>query len=165
MNDKNLLFQEKQFIGYNKYGLLRSFVLVLFCFVAYYYTENREQFGDLFFVLGISILIFAIVFLFVKHLHTKVYPGSIVIDGIWTTRKVKIDLNSIVKAERVPYSQYHLNNPVYNLHIKGVVRFYTMGKEAVKLTDKDGLVYLIGSQKAEELHRVISSQINSGVDH
>ncbi|MEP7167788.1 MAG: hypothetical protein ABI855_00300 [Bacteroidota bacterium] len=159
MSDKDLLFEEKQYLGYNKLGLVRNLVLVLFCFVAYYYTENRDQSGDLFFVLGISILVLSIVFLFVKHLYTKVYPGSIVLDGIWTTRKVKIDLSSIVKAEQAPYSQYHLNNPVYNLHIKGVVRFYTMGKQAVRLTDKDGLVYLIGSQKAEELHRVISSQI------
>jgi hypothetical protein len=160
MNEQEILFEEKQYLGYNKFGLLRALVLTLFCFVAYYYTENREQFGDLFFVLGVSILVLSIIFLFVKHLHTKVYKGSIVLDGIWTTRKVKIDLNSIVKAERIPYSKYHLNNPVYNLHIKGVVRFYTMGKDAVKLTDKDGLIYKIGSQKTEELHRVISSQIN-----
>jgi hypothetical protein len=160
MSAKDFLFEEKQYLGYNKYALLRNLVLVLFCFVAYYYTENREQFGDLFFVLGVSILTVSIIFLFVKHLHTKVYPGSMEIDGIWTTRKVKIDLNSIVHVERTRYSQYHLNNPVYNLHIKGVVRFYTMGKEAVKLTDRDGLVYLIGSQKAEELHRIISSQLH-----
>ncbi|MEO5570353.1 MAG: hypothetical protein ABIT08_08460 [Bacteroidia bacterium] len=161
MNTQELLFEEKQYLGYNKLGLVRNLVLVLFCFVAYYYTENREQSGDLFFVLGVSILVLSIIFLFVKHIHTKVYPGSIVLDGIWTTRKVKIDLGSITKAEQVPYSKYHLNNPVYNLHIKGVVRFYTMGKEAVRLTDKDGLVYLIGSQKADEMHRIISSQINS----
>ena len=160
MNNPEILFEEKQYLGYNKFGLLRNLFLSLFCFVAYYYTENREEFGDLFFVLGISILALSIIFLFVKHLHTKVYSGSIVLDGIWTTRKVKIDFNSIVKAEHTPYSQYHLNNPVYNLHIKGVVRFYTVGKDAVKLTDKDGLIYLIGSQRADELHRVINSQLN-----
>jgi hypothetical protein len=161
MNESNFLFEEKQYLGYNRYALLRNLVLILFCFVAYYYTENREQFGDLFFVLGVSLLVISIILLFVKHIHTKVYPGSIVLDGIWTTRKVKIDLNGIVKAERVPYSQYHLNNPVYNLHRKGVVKFYTMGKDAVRLTDKDGLVYLIGSQKTEELYRIISSQMKS----
>lgn len=161
MNEKELLFEEKQYLGYNKLALLRNTVLALFCFVAYYYTENREEFGDLFFVVGIAILVISVVFLFVKHLHTRVYKGSLVLDGIWTTRKVKIDLNSIMKAERTPYSQYMINNPVYNLHIKGVDRFYTMGKDAVRLTDKDGLVYLIGSQKADELYRVISSQITS----
>lgn len=156
-----ILFEEKQYLGYNKLALLRNLVFVLFCFLAYFWTEEREENGKLFFVVGVSILVLSIIFLFVKHLHTKVYQGSLVLDGIWTTRKVKIDLNSIIKAEPSPYSQYWLNNPVYNLHIKGVVRFYTMGKDALKLTDKDGLVYLIGTQKAEELFRIVSSQLNT----
>jgi hypothetical protein len=160
MNAQELLFEEKQYLGYNKFGLVRNLVLTLFCFVAYYYTENREEFGDLFFVLGISILVLSIIFLFVKHLHTKIYPGSILLDGIWTTRKVKIDLNSIIKIERTSYSQYVLNNPVYNLHIKGVIRFYTMGKDAIKLTDRDGLIYMIGTQKAEEFYRVTNAQLS-----
>lgn len=156
-----ILFEEKQYLGYNKLALLRNLVFVLFCFLAYFWTEEREENGKLFFVVGVSILVLSIIFLYVKHLHTKVYQGSVVLDGIWTTRKVKIDLNGIVKAEPSPYSQYWLNNPVYNLHIKGVVRFYTMGKDALKLTDKDGLVYLIGTQKAEELFRIVNSQLNT----
>ena len=161
MNEKELLFEEKQYLGYNKLALLRNLVLALFCFVAYYYTENREEFGDLFFVVGVSILMLSIIFLFVKHLHTRVYKGSIILDGIWTTRKVKIDLGGIIKADKTPYSQYLINNPVYNLHINGVIRFYTMGKDALRLTDKDGMIYLIGSQKAEELYRIIISQLNN----
>ncbi|MFI5218196.1 MAG: hypothetical protein ACHQNT_01820 [Bacteroidia bacterium] len=161
MNNNELLFEEKQYLGFNKFTLLRNTVLALFCFIAYYYTENREVFGDLFFVVGCSILVLSVIFLFVKHLHTKVHKGSLILDGIWTTRKVKIDLGGILKAERIPYSQYMINNPVYNLHIKGVVRFYTMGKDAVKLTDKDGLIYLVGSQKADELFRVINNQITN----
>lgn len=161
MKDKELLFEEKQYLGYNKLALLRNLVFVLFCFLAYYWTEERELNGNLFFVLGISILVLSIIFLFVKHLHTKVYTGSLELDGIWTTRKVKIPLINIVKVEKTNYSQYWLNNPVYNLHIKGVIRFYTMGKEAVRMVDKDGLEYLIGSQKSEELFRVIQSQINN----
>lgn len=156
-----ILFEEKQYLGYNKLALLRNLVFVLFCFLAYFWTEEREENGKLFFVVGVSILALSIIFLFVKHLHTRVYQGSVVLDGIWTTRKVKIDLTGIVKAEAVPYSHYWLNNPVYNLHIKGVVRFYTMGKDALKITDKDGLVYLIGTQKAEELFRIVNSQLNT----
>ncbi|MNH39056.1 hypothetical protein D3C73_1483200 [compost metagenome] len=52
-----------------------------------------------------------------------------------------------------------MNNPVYNLHKKGTIRFYTRGKYAIKLTDKDGLVYLIGSQHCDELVRIIAEQI------
>ena len=50
---------------------------------------------------------------------------------------------------------------VYNLHLKGTIRFYTRGIDAVELIDKDGLVYLIGSQKAEELARVIQNKLKN----
>ena len=160
MNNE-LLFEEKQYLGFNKLALMRNLVFVLFCFIAYYWTEEREVNGDLFFLVGCALLVFSIIFLFVKHLHTKVYKGFMELDGIWTTRKVRIDFSSISKAERTPYSQYWINNPVYNLHIRGVIRFYTTGKDAVRLTDKNGLQYLIGSQKADELCRIIQSQLSA----
>src|SRR3546814_5330861 len=58
------------------------------------------------------------------------------LSGLWTTRLVKIDLNSITKVERKPYSKFFINNSVYNLHQKGRVKFYAGGKDAVWLTDR-----------------------------
>ena len=75
------------------------------------------------------------------------------------SRKIKIDTGSIVSAKKVQYSKYFLNRAVYNLHLKGTIRFYTRGIDAVELIDKDGLVYLIGSQKAEELTRIIQEKL------
>jgi hypothetical protein len=72
---------------------------------------------------------------------------------------VKIDLNSIVNAEKGKYSNYLLNNPVYNLHRNGTIRFYAGGKDAVKLTDRDGLVYIIGTQKQTELYNAIKEEM------
>ncbi len=72
-----------------------------------------------------------------------------------------IDINSIKSCERVRYSKYFLNRSVYNLHLKGSIRFFTRGNDAVKLTDKDGQVYLIGSQKVEELERIIQNKLNN----
>ena len=73
--------------------------------------------------------------------------------------KVKIDINSLISAKKVKYSRYLLNRSVYNLHIKGSIRFFTRGNDAVELTDKDGLTYLIGSQKSEELERIINEKL------
>ena len=98
---------------------------------------------------------------FILHFETKIINGSIILDGLWTSRKVKIDLNSIKSCERVNYSKYFLNRSVYNLHLKGSIRFFTRGNDAVKLTDKDGQVYLIGSQKVEELERIIQNKLNN----
>jgi hypothetical protein len=159
MSEKKL-FEEKQYLGYNKYALVRQLVLSIFCFTAYHYTE--QSLGDLFFLIGMSILVISVILLFILHIHTSVYENSLTLDGLWTAKKVKIDLNSIVSVEKTPYSKYLLNNPVYNVHSKGIIRFYTGGhNEAVKLTDRDGLVYLIGSQKAEIFYNIVEGIISS----
>lgn len=156
MNEQ-VLFEEKQYLGFNKYSILRRMILAIFCFVAYYYTENREQNADLLFLLGVVVLVVSIITLFVLHLKTTVYPGRIELDGLWSTKKVKIDLRNIVKVEKTAYSSYVLNNPVYNLHIKGTIRFYTSGNDALLLTDKEGVVYKIGTQRKEEFYNSLKT--------
>ena len=153
-------FLEKQYFGLNKMSLARRMSLALFCFTAYYWRENHEKSGELYFFLGVAIILISIVFFFILHFKTQVINGSIILDGLWTSRKIKISISNIVDAKRVKYSKYILNRAVYNLHIKGKIRFYTRGDSAVELTDKDGLIYLIGSQKTEELTRVIQNKLS-----
>ena len=114
-----------------------------------------------FFFTGIAIILFSVLLFFVLHFQTKVFNGSIILDGLWTSRKIKIDTSSIVSAEKVNYSKYIINFPVYNLYYKGTIRFYTRSKDAVKLTDKDGLIYMIGSQRAEELCQVVNKKLKN----
>ena len=152
-------FVEKQYLGLNKMALTRRLALAVFCFIAYYWRENHDKSGELYFAIGITIIIFSIVLFFVLHFETKVFNGSIILDGLWTSRKIKIDTASLVSAKKVNYSKYINNRAVYNLHFKGTIRFYTRGNDAVELIDKDGLIYLIGSQKAEELSRVINNKL------
>jgi len=153
-------FIEKQYLGLNKMALTRRLALAIFCFCAYYWRENNDKSGELFFTIGIAIIIFSILLLFVLHFETKVYNGSIILDGLWTSRKIKINIVSLVSVKKVKYSKYIINRAVYNLHFEGTIRFYTRGTDAVELVDKDGLIYLIGSQKAEELSRVINNKLS-----
>ena len=153
-------FLEKQYFGLNKMSLARRMSLALFCFTAYYWRENHEKSGELYFFLGIAIMIISIILFFILHFKTQVINGSIILDGLWTARKIKIDSASIGSVKQVKYSKYFLNRSVYNLHVKGTIRFYTRGIDAVELTDKDGLIYLIGSQKASELERVIQNKLS-----
>jgi hypothetical protein len=155
----NALFEEKQFIGTNKHTLMLRIFLSLVCFVVYYYTDLPEVNGDLLFFLGVAILVISLILLFVTHLHTVVHDGFVILTGILGTRKVKVQLDTIVAVERTKYSIYIINNPVYNLHVDGTIKFYTGGSDAVKLTDRDGLIYLIGTHKPEELVRVIKEQL------
>lgn len=161
MMARHILFQERQTLGSVKFWRTRRFVLALFCFAAYFISEerNRDQEADLFLVVGTGIVLISILFIFLTHYRTIVENGSLILTGLWSTKKVKIDLSSIRKSEIVKYSPYMINNPVYNLHKKGTIRFYAYGKYAVKLTDKDGLEYVIGSQDPIELNNVISGII------
>ncbi len=158
---KETKFVEKQYLGLNKMSLSRRIALALFCFVAYYWRENHEKSGDLFFLMGGIILVISVLLVFILHFETKIQNGSIILDGLWTSRKIKIDLGSIRSVKKVIYSKYILNRSVYNLHLKGTIRFYTRGTDAIELTDKDGLIYLIGSQKSEELERIINEELNN----
>lgn len=154
-------FHEKQYLGRDYNFISIRMVMAIFCFIAYYWTENRERNGELLLVAGCAILTISVIMLFVLHYKTIVKNKAIILNGLWTTRLVKIDLNSIVKVEKGDYSKYFLNNPVYNLHRNGTIRFYAGGKDAVRLTDRDGLIYIIGTQKALELFNAINTEMKS----
>ena len=171
MQNENL-FEEKQYIGYNKWSMIWRTVLALFCFLLYYWSENPkpvevsvleipsspvdEDSGQLFFLMGLIIMLLSLILIFVLHIHTKVINNNLILDGLWTSRKVKIDLGNIVDVKKVKYSKYRLNRPVYNLHFKNKIRFFTQGNDAVEITDKEGLKYRIGSQKADELTKILA---------
>ena len=165
----NLFFLEKQYLGLNRMSLFRRIVLAIFLFFASWMAYNPEkvptnwfssQSGDLFFIMGIFILVISTILVFILHFETRVVNNALVLDGLWTSRKIKISISTLVSADQIIYSKGFFTKSVYNLHYKGTIRFYTRGKEAVKIVDKDGQVYIIGSQKSEELCRIIKQKIN-----
>jgi len=160
MSDKPA-FVEKQYLGREFIPITIRLVLAMFCFAAYFFTDEREHNGGLLVIVGFAIIIISIIMGFLLHFRIRVENKSVMLDGLWTTRLVKIDLNSIVKVERKEYSRYLFNNPVYNLHSKGSIRFYCAGKEALHLTDRDGLIYIIGSQHVNEFLRAIKEEMKS----
>ena len=155
------IFTEKQYLGREFIPATIRMVLAAFCFAIYFFTDERESSGNLLLVVGISIIVISIILRFMLHFSTRVFNKSIMLDGLWTTRLVKIDINSIVKAEKGLYSRYLFNNPVYNLHSRGTIRFYASGKEAIHLTDRDGLVYIIGSRHSDDFLKAIQQEMKS----
>lgn len=160
MNNKPI-FTEKQYLGREFIPATIRFMLAAFCFAIYFFTDERESSGNLLLVVGIAIIVISIILRFMLHFSTRVLNKSIMLDGLWTTRLVKIDINSIVKAEKGLYSRYLFNNPVYNLHSRGTIRFYASGKEAIHLTDRDGLVYIIGSRHPDEFLKAIQQEMKA----
>lgn len=179
MNKKDIIFEEKQYMGHNRLSMVIRYLLAIFCFIGYYWSENPKPVkvsffrigsypieniadsGMIFFLVGISILAFSAALTYVLHIHTSVYNGILIIDGFWTARKVKIDLLTIISIRKVRYKRNILRRAVYNLHNKGIIRFYTSGEDFIELTDRSGLVYRIGSQKIHELYNAIKPEINS----
>ena len=178
MKEKNL-FEEKQYLGFNRFSIIRRVVLALFCFAAYCWSQNPKPVdisgihigsypvdhipnsGQLFLILGIVIVIISGLMFFTLHLHTTVSETNIVLIGLWTKRIVKIDLKNCTEAKKVRYTNISLKQAVYNLHKQGIIRFYTSGNEAVEIKDKDGLTYRIGTKRADELLTILRLKINT----
>jgi hypothetical protein len=175
-NDQ-ILFEEKQYLGYNKFSVLWRTLLALFCFIAYYWSENPKPVdvsgirigpypadtnsGSLLFLMGIVILIISALLVFVLHIHTRVTPLGIEIKGLWTSRVINIPMTDIVSVKKSRYKRAFLNRPVYNLHYEGKIRFYTRGNELLEVTTKGGTVYKLGSQRADELKNLLSKQLGA----
>ncbi len=153
------VFIERQYLGREFIPNIIRVVLACFCFAIYFFTDERESSGALLLVVGIAIIVISIILRFMLHYSTRVVNQSIILDGLWTARVVKIDINSIVKAEKGVYSRYLFNNPVYNLHSRGTIRFYAAGNDAIYLTDRDGLVYIIGSRHADDFLKAILAEM------
>ncbi len=157
--DQNCVFLEKQYIGRDYIRIVIRMVIAAFCFAAYVYERDRDNTEDVYLIVGFGIIGISIILMFMIQYKTCIKNKSIIIDGLWTAKKVKIDLNSIVKVRKDQYNSYMLNNPVYNLHRKGSIRFYSSGKDAVVLTDRDGLEYYIGTQRPNEMYMVIQEEM------
>ena len=161
MTAEKPVFVEKQYLGREWIPVTIRLVLAIYCFAAYtfdFFSDEQNK-SEVLAVVGFGTIIISIIMGFLLHFRTRVYNNSVLIDGLWTTRLVKIDLNSIVKVEKGKYSRSFLNNPVYNLHQKGSIRFYTSGNDAIYLTDRDGLVYIVGSLHADEFLRAIKEEM------
>ncbi len=180
---ERVLFEEKQFLGYNKYSIVRRTIFAIFCFILYYWSEHPkavtvgalnigpypvqhiERSGQLFFLFGLVILLLSIILIFVLHLHTRVGLGGVTLNGFWRSRKVFIPFDDVVSARKVRFKETLLNHPSYHHYFKGKIRFYSRGNEAVELTRTDGLIYRIGTQKATELLKAIREAMKKSAEN
>src|SRR6187401_2115924 len=88
-NGEQPVYEEKQYPGYNSLSLMRRLLLGLFCFAVYWWKTQNGMNGDLFFWLGIAVIVLYILLLCVLHIKISVFKNFIVLDGLWTTRKVR----------------------------------------------------------------------------
>ncbi len=159
--DGRYTYIEKQYIGRDYIRICIRLIMAAFCFAVYVYERDRDNTVDLFLVVGFGIIGVSIILLFLVQYKTVIENKKVVIDGLWTTKKLVIDLNNVVDIRKETYSRYFFNNPVYNLHKNGTVRFFSSGRDAVVLTDRDGLKYYIGTQRPNEMYLVLQNEMKA----
>lgn len=159
--DGRYTFIEKQYIGRDYIRISIRLIMAAFCFAVYVYERDRDNTVDLFLVVGFGIIGVSIILLFMVQYKTVIENKKVRIGGLWTAKKVEIDLNKIVDIRKATYSRFFFNNPVYNLHKNGTVRFFSSGKDAIVLTDRDGLEYYIGTQRPNEMYLVLQNEMRS----
>lgn len=159
--DGRYTYIEKQYIGRDYIRICIRLIMAAFCFAVYVYERDRDNTVDLFLVVGFGIIGVSIVLLFMVQYKTVIENKRVIIDGLWTAKKVEIDLNKVTKIRKATYSRYFFNNPVYNLHKNGTVRFFSSGKDAIVLTDSDGLEYYIGTQRPNEMYLVLQNEMKA----
>ena len=72
---------------------------------------------------------------------------------------MKIDFTAIKYIRRSRYKKNILRRAVYNLHYKGIIKFYTSGQEFIELKDNTNFTYRIGSQRSGELYKVVKAEL------
>lgn len=161
MDSGRYTYIEKQYIGRDYIRISIRLIMAAFCFAVYVYERDRDNTVDLFLVVGFGIIAVSIILLFMVQYKTVIEDKKVTLNGLWTTKKVIIDLNNIADIRKETYSRYFFNNPVYNLHKNGTVRFFSSGKDAIVLTDRDGLKYYIGTQRPNEMYLVLQNEMKA----
>jgi hypothetical protein len=180
LNNTATYFKESQFLGLNYFSIIIRMVIALFCFTAYYWSENPQPVytdignirigsypgkeipnsGEIFFLIGNVILVFSVILIFVRHMKLSLNENYLIIERLWSRSIIKIDVASIKFVRKTDLKNIYVQRAVFNLHKKDSVKFYTNGDEAVELVDKDNMRYIIGTQKAGELINALNVLIS-----
>ncbi len=145
-----ILFREKQYLGRNTYGLSRRLVILVFCIIAHFYSEEKSDTTGLFLLVGLFTVLLSLILLFVPLYTIQLDQRQLVLKSL-LRRSVSIPLSDILHAGVVKYSRYHFNNPVFHVFAEGEYKFYAEGSGAILLDLKGGKIYRIGTKQANEL--------------
>lgn len=150
-------YHERQFLGFNRFGIIRRTVIALFCLAFYYASDAQDEIKNLFFILAVVVLALSLISLLIQHLETRLEGSKLTLIGPMTFRKVELDLEGLQSVEVKPYSSLALNRPLFNLHRKGTVRFFTYGKWCVEFVTRDGETIRLGTQRPNGLKEILSN--------
>ncbi|GAB4376071.1 MAG: hypothetical protein Kow0075_02880 [Salibacteraceae bacterium] len=144
-------FHEKQYLGYNRYGIIRRLGVALFCLVYYFMAQANDPYAVLFFYIGVALVAVSALAILISHLETRLYDHTLHLIGPMTFRQVKFDIGDLSGFKKTQYSRFLLNRPMFNLHKGNSLRFYTHGKWCIEFETNDGTTVKLGTQRPDEL--------------
>jgi hypothetical protein len=151
-------FKEVHYLGRNSYGLSRRLVMMVFCFIAHFYSEEKGNIDGVFIIVGLVILLLSIVLWYVPYYTIELQNNSL---SIISSRKkvVTLPLKVITHVETGIYNRFHLNNPVFNVLNNGEYKFYAEGRKALLLNLEGGNRFKIGMKRPEILYTEIKKSM------
>lgn len=153
-----IIFKEVHYLGRNRYGLSRRLVMMVFCFIAHYYSEEKGNIEGVFFIVGLVILLLSVVLWFVPYYTIELKNNLLTIISS-RKKEVTLPLNVITHAETGIYNRFHLNNPVFNVFNDGEYKFYAEGRKALLLNLEGGNKFKIGMKRPDILFTEIKKSM------
>lgn len=154
-------YHEKQYLGYNRFGIIRRMVIALFCLVFYATSQVDDQTKNVFFLLAIVVLVLSLISLLIQHLETRLEGSKLTLIGPVSFKKVELELKDLKSLEIKPYSRFLLNRPMFNLHKRNSIRFFTHGNWCVEFETKNGELITLGTQRPQGLYEILSKFLAS----
>lgn len=97
---QGVLYSENQYLGRDRVWISVRLVLVLFCFTAFYLNLDHLISSQLFFIVGVGIIITSIVMMYMVLFRTEVFQDHVLISGLWSTRSSKLILPLLLRLKR-----------------------------------------------------------------
>lgn len=152
--NKEILFKEVHYLGRNSYGLSRILIMMIFCFIAHYYSEEKGNIEGIFFIVGNIILLLSIVLWFVPYYTIALKKDTLLLISS-RKKEVQLPISAMTKIELGVYNKYHLNNPVFNVLNDEEYCFYAEGRKALLLNLEGGNRFKIGMKYPENLYTTL----------
>jgi len=155
------IYREEQFLGWAGFG--RLFLGCLAFAIAYRWLRFHFDWSADGATLGVAIVIFLLLSLGVFRMTTEVGPDILRVDfGVLPMNRVRMLLSTVRSVEVViyrPRGAYRVWGSRKSRAGERILRL--RGDRGVRLTMADGSTVIVGSQRSEELARVIDGFIRT----
>jgi hypothetical protein len=170
---------ERQFLGQNKLYIIIRLMLMLFCFIGYYWSENPKPVytqignirigsypakdlpnsGELFFILGIFLLLLSLLLMFIPHITISSENKVLRISRFANKNHYLISFSDITHARVIHLRNHLFLRPSFSMHPVESTRFFTAENTAIELQTSSKTRILLATQRPGELLALLREKV------